>query len=86
MTDVHIRGRYFCSLFNQALHVKPGNGYRLNWPIVFGRLNIHEGTGGSLTATLADLEAIWTSVIVANFQIPIRDLKVILLFPISTLP
>lgn len=41
-----------------------------------GRLNIHDGPGGSLTAVLADLETIWGHVLQEHLEIPIKDLKV----------
>lgn len=37
---------------------------------------MHTGPGGSLSATLADLETIWSHVIQKQLDIPIKDLKV----------
>ena len=34
-------------------------GYNVHYPIRRGRLNLHSGVGGSLTAVLADLVSIW---------------------------
>jgi hypothetical protein len=48
----------------------------VHWPISRGQLNVHGGAGGSLTAVLADLEAIWSHVIQKQLEIPLKDLKV----------
>lgn len=37
---------------------------------------MHTGPGGSLSATLADLETIWSHVIQKQLDIPLKDLKV----------
>ncbi|KAL8621355.1 hypothetical protein ACOMHN_053376 [Nucella lapillus] len=68
----------------EAIYVNPKDGYQLSWPMKRGRLNLHGRGGGSLTAVMADLEAIWTSVIYNQLQIPAKDLKhyrAILLIP-----
>ena len=41
-----------------------------------GRLNLHDGPGGTLTAVLEDLETLWSSAIHTHLDIPIKDLKV----------
>lgn len=60
----------------QALYVNPSDSYNIHWPIVRGQLNLHSGPGGSLTAVLTDLEAIWSNVIQKHLDIPLKDLKV----------
>uniref|UniRef100_G3WUL6 Actin-related protein 8 n=1 Tax=Sarcophilus harrisii TaxID=9305 RepID=G3WUL6_SARHA len=59
----------------EALYVNPLDCYNIHWPIRRGQLNIHPGPGGSLTAVLADLEAIWSHVIQKYLEIPLKDLK-----------
>ncbi|TNN54408.1 Actin-related protein 8 [Liparis tanakae] len=59
----------------EALYVNPTDCYNIHWPIVRGQLNVHAGTGGSLTAVLADLETIWSHVIQKQLEIPLKDLK-----------
>ena len=61
---------------SQAVYVSPSDGYDVHWPLVRGHLNVHAGPGGSLTAVLADLEAIWGHVINKQLEIPLKDLKV----------
>ena len=41
-----------------------------------GRLNLHDGPGGTLTAVLEDLETLWSSAIHTHLDIPIKDLKI----------
>uniref|UniRef100_A0A671YWC3 Actin related protein 8 n=1 Tax=Sparus aurata TaxID=8175 RepID=A0A671YWC3_SPAAU len=59
----------------EALYVNPSDCYNIHWPVVRGQLNVHAGPGGSLTAVLADLEAIWGHVIQKQLDIPLKDLK-----------
>ncbi|XP_038866911.1 actin-related protein 8 isoform X2 [Salvelinus namaycush] len=59
----------------EALYVNPTDCYNVHWPISRGQLNVHSGAGGSLTAVLADLEAIWSHVIQKQLEIPLKDLK-----------
>ncbi|XP_076132578.1 actin-related protein 8 [Alosa pseudoharengus] len=59
----------------EALYVNPTDSYNLHWPICRGQLNIHGGPDGSLTAVLADLEAIWSHAIQKLLEIPLKDLK-----------
>uniref|UniRef100_A0A8C5BHL4 Actin-related protein 8 n=1 Tax=Gadus morhua TaxID=8049 RepID=A0A8C5BHL4_GADMO len=60
---------------DEAVYVSPSDGYDVHWPLVRGHLNVHPGPGGSLTAVLADLEAIWGHVINKQLEIPLKDLK-----------
>lgn len=68
----------------EALYVKPTDNYDLHWPMRRGRLNIHPGPGGTVTAVLADIETIWATAIQKHLDIPLKDLKMykaILLIP-----
>lgn len=60
----------------QALYVNPADSYDLHWPMKHGRLNTHDGPGGTVTAVLADLETIWATAIQKHLDIPLKDLKV----------
>ncbi|XP_024149192.1 actin-related protein 8 isoform X1 [Oryzias melastigma] len=60
---------------DEALCVNPSDCYNIHWPIVRGQFNIHSGPGGSMTAVLADLEAIWSQIIQKHLEIPLKDLK-----------
>ncbi|XP_048067057.1 actin-related protein 8 [Megalobrama amblycephala] len=59
----------------EALYVNPTDCYSIHWPICRGHLNVHSGPGGSLTATLVDLETIWSHAIQKLLEIPLKDLK-----------
>lgn len=59
----------------EALYVNPTDCYNIHYPIRRGQLNLHSGSGGSLTAVLADLETIWTQAIQKYLEIPLKDLK-----------
>uniref|UniRef100_A0A3Q3AGW9 Actin related protein 8 n=1 Tax=Kryptolebias marmoratus TaxID=37003 RepID=A0A3Q3AGW9_KRYMA len=59
----------------EALYVNPSDCYNIHWPLARGQLNIHSGSGGSLTAVLADLETIWSYIIQKHLEIPLKDLK-----------
>lgn len=59
----------------EVLYLNPSDCYNIHWPVVRGQLNTHTGPGGSLTAVLADLEAIWSHVIQKQLEIPLKDLK-----------
>uniref|UniRef100_A0A1A8MXQ4 Actin-related protein 8 n=1 Tax=Nothobranchius pienaari TaxID=704102 RepID=A0A1A8MXQ4_9TELE len=60
---------------DEAVYVNPSDCYNVHWPVVRGQLNVHSGSGGSLTAVLADLETIWSHVIQKHLDIPLKDLK-----------
>ncbi|KAI8513665.1 Actin- protein 8 [Branchiostoma belcheri] len=51
----------------EVLYLHPSESYNVHWPM--------SGTGGSLTAVLADLETIWTTAIEKFLDIPVKDLK-----------
>lgn len=59
----------------EVLYLNPKSDFNIHWPIRRGRLNLHSGVGGSLTAVLADLETIWGTVIHQYLDIPLKDLK-----------
>ncbi|XP_043236249.1 actin-related protein 8-like [Amphibalanus amphitrite] len=44
---------------DQALTLDPSGPYNIHFPVRRGRLNVHPGPGGSLTAVMADLYTIW---------------------------
>ncbi|KAH3816133.1 actin-related protein 8-like [Dreissena polymorpha] len=60
---------------NNALYIKPGSGYTVQWPMSRGRLNLHAGPGGTLSSVMADMETIWGWVIQNMLDIPLKDLK-----------
>lgn len=43
----------------EALYVKPNDGYDLHWPMRRGCLNVHKNIGGTLSAVVQDIEDIW---------------------------
>ncbi|KYN11816.1 Actin-related protein 8 [Trachymyrmex cornetzi] len=49
--------------------------FNIHFPYRRGELNIHSGLGGSITAVMADLKAIWEYVLTKKLDIPLRDLK-----------
>ena len=49
--------------------------YNLHFPIRRGRLNVHNGVGGSPTAVLADMAAIWTHAIETGLGVPLSSLE-----------
>ena len=55
----------------QALYIDENDCYDLFWPIVNGQLNLTEK---SLTAVIADLEAIWTKAIENFLEISIKEM------------
>ncbi|KAJ8265187.1 hypothetical protein COCON_G00142860 [Conger conger] len=59
----------------EAVYVNPADCYNVHWPICRGQLNIHSGPAGSLSAVLADLEAIWSHAVQKFLEIPLKDLK-----------
>ncbi|XP_059170744.1 actin-related protein 8-like [Physella acuta] len=72
-TDTEKKPAYFVG--EEALYIRPKENYRLTWPMRRGRLNVHEGPGGSLSSVLADLEVIWSHVLQEHMEIPVKDLK-----------
>lgn len=60
----------------EALHIKPSDKFRIHWPMRRGRLNLHDGQGGTLTAVMEDLETLWSAAIQTYLDIPIKDLKI----------
>lgn len=67
----------------QILHLNPALDYNVHFPIRRGELNIHSGIGGSLTSVLTDLQTIWSWIINYKLDIPLKDLKVGLLYNVS---
>ncbi|KYN00766.1 Actin-related protein 8 [Cyphomyrmex costatus] len=62
---------------DNILSLDPGEecNFNIHFPYRRGELNIHSGPGGSLTAVIADLKAIWEYVLTEKLDIPLRDLK-----------
>jgi hypothetical protein len=58
------------------MYIKPGTGYSINWPVRRGRLNLHDGPGGTVNAVMADIESIWGTALETFLDIPVKDLKV----------
>ncbi|XP_032892447.1 actin-related protein 8 isoform X2 [Amblyraja radiata] len=72
-TDTSLQPEFLVG--EEALYVKPTDCYNIHWPVRRGQFNLHTGPGGSLSALLADLEAIWTLAIQKYLEIPSKDLK-----------
>lgn len=66
----------FVHILFQILTLKPNADYNIHFPYKKGDLNIHSNVGGSLTAVLSYLEAIWGHCITTLLGVPIKDLKV----------
>uniref|UniRef100_A0A8C4NC82 Actin related protein 8 n=1 Tax=Eptatretus burgeri TaxID=7764 RepID=A0A8C4NC82_EPTBU len=64
-----------CLIGDEALHVNYSEPYSLHWPMHRGKLNLHQRSGGSLSAVLADLETIWIQAIHKFLDIAPCDLK-----------
>ncbi|XP_060598476.1 actin-related protein 8-like [Ruditapes philippinarum] len=60
---------------DEAMYIKPGTGYSINWPVRRGRLNLHDGPGGTVNAVMADIESIWGTALETFLDIPVKDLK-----------
>lgn len=68
----------------EALYTRPTDCYNLHWPMRYGRLNLHKGPGGTLTAVMTDLEIIWITIIETKLGIPrkeLSDYRCVLLIP-----
>lgn len=52
--------------------LNPNGDFNLHFPIRRGDFNLHGGVGGSMTAVLADLQAIWEYVLNTHLKIPFR--------------
>ncbi|XP_078660882.1 actin-related protein 8-like isoform X7 [Branchiostoma floridae x Branchiostoma belcheri] len=72
-TDTSSKPQYLVG--QEVLYLHPSESYNIHWPMSCGQLHLHSGTGGSLTAVLADLETIWTTAIEKFLEIPVKDLK-----------
>ncbi len=56
----------------------------MTWPYKNGRLNLHNGADGSLTAVSSKLEILWSLAIQMYLDIPIKDFqfyRVVLVVP-----
>lgn len=64
--------------------MNPLEEFNIHFPYKRGDFNVHSGPGGSMTAVLADLEAIWMHVLETHFSIGRNDLgayKAVLVIP-----
>lgn len=69
---------------DDAMKLSPNGDFNLHFPIRRGDFNLHGGVGGSTSAVLADLQAIWEHVLRRNLKIPLSDLymyKAVLIVP-----
>ncbi|XP_065156186.1 actin-related protein 8 [Atheta coriaria] len=69
---------------NDVLRLNPEEDFNIHFPFRRGDLNIHAGPGGSLTAVIANLQAIWTHILETQFAINPKDYpyyKVVLIIP-----
>lgn len=55
--------------------LNPNGDFNLHFPIRRGDFNLHGGVGGSMTAVIADLQAIWEHVLKTHLKIPLRYVK-----------
>uniref|UniRef100_T1JFQ7 Actin-related protein 8 n=1 Tax=Strigamia maritima TaxID=126957 RepID=T1JFQ7_STRMM len=68
----------------EVFYLDPEEKFHVHWPIRRGQLNLHSGTGGSLTAVLSDLETIWRTAIQQCLDISaknFRHFRAVLLVP-----
>jgi hypothetical protein len=56
--------------------INPKEPYNLHWPVRRGRLNVHAGLGGSLSAVLQDLEDIIVTALQTFLEISRPNIKV----------
>lgn len=71
-------------LGNDIFRLNPNESFNIHFPYKRGDFNIHSGPGGSMTAVLADLEAIWKHIIEAHLQVKsseFKNYKVVLIIP-----
>ncbi|BES93070.1 actin-related protein 8 [Nesidiocoris tenuis] len=60
---------------NDVLQLQPRFNYNVHFPWKRGDLNVHGNVGGSLTGVMADLQAIWSALIVEKLNIPVQEWK-----------
>ena len=58
---------------DDVLDLHPDAPYNIHFPFKRGDINVHDDVGGSKTAILANLEAIWTYAVENHLGIPRRD-------------
>jgi len=69
---------------NDIFRLNPKESFNIHFPYKRGDFNIHSGPGGSMTAVLADLEAIWKHIIETHLQVKsseFKNYKVVLIIP-----
>ena len=69
---------YWFSLW-QILNLNPKEDYNVHFPYKRGDLNVHPGVGGSVSAIIANLEAIWCWALENLLNINLKELKVFLI-------
>lgn len=57
---------------DDVVHLNPNGEFNLHFPIRRGDLNLHGNVGGSITAVMADLQAIWEHVLQKYLKINLR--------------
>lgn len=66
------------------MYLDPELEWNVHFPWKRGDLNVHKGPGGSLTAVLADLEAIWSYAITEKLKLSrsvLENYKAVLIIP-----
>lgn len=69
---------------DDALYIDEKDCYDIQWPIVKGQLNVHNGRYGSLSSVITSLKTLWGSAIETFLHIPLKDLpnfRCVLLIP-----
>lgn len=55
-----------------VINLNPNGAFNVHFPIRRGDFNLHSNVGGTLTAVIADLQAIWEHVLQNNLKIKLR--------------
>ena len=69
---------------DDVLRLHTDLNYNVHFPFKRGDINVHTGVGGSKTAILADLEAIWSFAVETGLGIPrseFPNLKAVIVIP-----
>lgn len=61
---------------DDVLRLDPSLDFNIHFPYRRGDLNVHSGPGGSVSAVLADLEAIWGHLLTNKLGLPKSQRKV----------
>lgn len=60
---------------DQALNIDPKEKFMFTYPFAHGKLNLHSGIHGSITALAANIELLWGKAIESFLDIPIKDFQ-----------